>query len=160
MVHTRSRTSTKQSVKAILPNVKGTGSKSGIEKDTLVAEHPAIGDDEDDSELVQVLAAELQKKDEYEDEELLDVHETYQQVRMKMNDAKKARGYRSTSAASVGVGKGLGNSKGQSQQDWSKRRRLHSVIDASNMATGSESALRARAKVSEGRHLQQRKFTL
>jgi len=86
--------------------VKGTGSKSGREKDTLVAEHPAIGDDEDDSELAQVLAAELQKKDEYEDEELLDVYETYQQVRMKMNDAEKARGYRSTSAASVGVGRG------------------------------------------------------
>ena len=95
-----------KAVKAILPNVKGTASKSGREKDTLVAEQPVASDEEDDSELVQVLAAELQQKDEYEDEELLDVYETYKQVRMKMNDAKKARGYRSTSAASVGVGRG------------------------------------------------------
>eukprot|EP00434_Breviolum_minutum_P016323 symbB.v1.2.014384.t1/scaffold1052.1/size141681/1 len=95
-----------KAVKAILPNVKGTASKSGRERDTLVAEHPAVSEDEDDSELVQVLAAELQQKDEYEDEELLDVYETYKQVRMKMNDAKKARGYRSTPAAGVGMGRG------------------------------------------------------
>ena len=97
-----------QAVKAILPNVKGASSKSGKDKDTFVADHTTVADDEndDDSELVQVLAAELQQKDEYEDEELLEVYETYKQVRMKMNDAKKARGYRPTHGASAGVGRG------------------------------------------------------
>ena len=35
-----------KAVKAILPNVKGTASKSGRERDTLVAEHPAVSEDE------------------------------------------------------------------------------------------------------------------
>ena len=34
------------------------------------------------------------------------MYETYKQVKMKMNDAKKARGYRSTHGASAGVGRG------------------------------------------------------
>ena len=62
----------------------------------------APADVSDDEELVQVLAAELQGKPEYHEEELIEVYETYKQVRSKMNEVKKTRGYRSFGDGSRG----------------------------------------------------------
>ena len=80
-------------VKAVLANAKG----SAKPKETLVAEE-MVESDEDDADLLQVFAAEIQSKDTYDDEEVLDVYETYKQVRTKMQEFKKNRGFRPTTA--------------------------------------------------------------
>ena len=86
-------------VKAILANQRGINKQ----KETYAAERvEAPADVSDDEELVQVLAAELQGKPEYHEEELIEVYETYKQVRSKMNEVKKTRGYRSFGDGSRG----------------------------------------------------------
>ena len=79
-------------VKAILANQRGTHKQ----KETFSAEAEHVTTEvSDDEELVQVLAAELQGKPDYHEEELIEVYETYKQVRSKMNEVKKTRGFRS-----------------------------------------------------------------
>ena len=79
-------------VKAILANQRGTHKQ----KETFSAEAELVTTEvSDDEELVQVLAAELQGKPDYHEEELIEVYETYKQVRSKMNEVKKTRGFRS-----------------------------------------------------------------
>ncbi|CAK8998574.1 Uncharacterized protein SCF082_LOCUS5703, partial [Durusdinium trenchii] len=91
-----------QAVRAILANTKGTHKTN--QKDTFVVTDEQdrdtdVGWDED-QELLQVLAAELQENDNYEEEELLDTFESYKQVRTKMQEVRKARGFRSDASSS------------------------------------------------------------
>ena len=86
-------------VKAILANQRGTHKQ----KETFSAESEVnYTEASDDEQLVQVLAAELQDKPDYHDEELIEVYETYKQVRSKMNEVKKTRGFRSFGDGSRG----------------------------------------------------------
>ena len=79
-------------VRAILANQRGTHKQ----KETYSAEtEHTPAEESDDEELVQVLAAELQGKMDYHEEELIEVYETYKQVRSKMNEVKTTRGFRS-----------------------------------------------------------------
>ena len=55
-----------------------------------------------DEELVQMLPADLQLKPQYHEEELIEVYETHKQVRSKMNEMKKTKGFRSYGDGSRG----------------------------------------------------------
>ena len=82
-----------KAVRAVLANVKGTAKP----RDTFTVEQRAYdGTPElsDDEEVIQVLAADVQSRESYSDEEVVEVFETYKQVRAKMQEFKKTRGYR------------------------------------------------------------------
>ncbi|CAK9001698.1 H3 lysine-79 specific) [Durusdinium trenchii] len=77
-----------QAVKAILANSKGN--HKPVQKDTFVADEDTSeltsGSWDEDQEVLQVLAAEMQEQEEYDEEAILDTFESYKQVRTKMQE--------------------------------------------------------------------------
>lgn len=107
-----------KAVRAVLANVKG----STKPKETFVTDSRAYdGTPElsDDEEVIQVLAADVQSKENYSDEEVVEVFETYKQVRAKMQEFKKTRGYRP-----LGAGGNTG-----SQEPWKLRGTISAKIE-------------------------------
>ena len=107
-----------KAVRAVLANVKG----STKPKETFVTDSRAYdGTPElsDDEEVIQVLAADVQSKENYSDEEVVEVFETYKQVRAKMQEFKKTRGYRP-----LGTGGNTG-----SQEPWKLRGTISAKIE-------------------------------
>ncbi len=87
-----------KSIRAVLPNAKGV---ARVQKDTFTVEESISStgesaDSEDDAEILQVLVADMQKDEEYDEENMLDTFETYKQVRNRIMENKKVRGYRNT----------------------------------------------------------------
>lgn len=84
-----------KAVKAVLPNAKGTSRPS---KDSYVTDETGVLSDDtegDDAEVLQVLVTDMQEAgEEYDEENMLEVFETYKQVRSRVMEAKKIRGYR------------------------------------------------------------------
>ncbi|CAK9019993.1 unnamed protein product [Durusdinium trenchii] len=80
-----------QAVRAILANAKGSTRTS--QKDTFMSVDDSVQEVDtswdEDQEVLQVLAAEIQENDTYDEEELLDTFETYKQVRTKMQEVRK-----------------------------------------------------------------------
>ena len=87
-----------KSIRAVLPNAKGIAK---VQKDTFTVEgsvsgHGDFGDSEDDDEILQVLVSDMQMNDDYDEENMLDTFETYKQVRSRIMENKKVRGYKPT----------------------------------------------------------------
>ena len=106
-----------RAVRAVLANTKG----SAKPKETFATDRADNGTPElsDDEEVIQVLAADVQSRDTYSDEEVVEVFETYKQVRAKMQEFKKTRGYRP-----VGSGSGAG-----SHEPWKLRGTISAKIE-------------------------------
>ena len=92
-----------KAVRAVLANVKGSSKpkETFVTEDRIKNETPEGSDDE---EVIQVLAADIQSKESYCDEEVVEVFETYKQVRSRMQEYKKTRGYRPLGAGGGGTG--------------------------------------------------------
>ena len=87
-----------KSIRAVLPNAKGIAK---VQKDTFTVDESVsgngdCGDSEDDAEILQVLVSDMQMNDEYDEENMLDTFETYKQVRSRIMENKKVRGYKPT----------------------------------------------------------------
>ena len=74
-------------IRALLANARGSKSR-----DVMVADL----DEESDQDILDVLAADAQVDDSMTEEEMLEVFETYKQVRSRMLEVKKNRGFRSS----------------------------------------------------------------
>lgn len=84
-----------KAVRSVLPNATGTTKQT---KETYVTddfEEEDTSSGAEDSEILQVLVADMQQNDEYDEEGMLEVFETYKQVRTKLLEAKKTRGFKS-----------------------------------------------------------------
>ena len=99
-----------RAVRAVLPNQRG----SSRSKETLVAdagsgEREVEESGDSDQEVLDILVADMQYGEQYDEESVLESFENYKQVRNRMLEAKKGRGYRGpaavgTSGKSAGKG--------------------------------------------------------
>lgn len=85
-----------KSIRAVLPNAKGVAK---VQKDIFTVDESVSGmgdgvESEDDAEILQVLVADMQSQEEYDEENMLDTFETYKQVRSRIMESKKVRGYK------------------------------------------------------------------
>ena len=85
-------------VKAIYPDGKGTASSKS--KEIFLTDNPGEYQDEEDEvlEAMETIAEEWQSRDDIEDEDVLDVFESYSEIRRKMAEKRKARGFGGSSA--------------------------------------------------------------
>ena len=92
-------------VKAIFANTRGVvKSKEAFTAETGGHEAHEDGGLVEDEEghmqaALEAAAEEAQEKNEYADEEVLEVYETYQQIRRRVQETKKSRGFKLTSAS-------------------------------------------------------------
>ncbi|CAE7603031.1 unnamed protein product [Symbiodinium sp. CCMP2592] len=105
-----------KAVKAIFPNGKGGNVKKS---DVFVAEDPDAteaevtrsqvteNDDDEFQEVLEAVAEQIQMESEYEDDDALEVFETYREVRKKLQEKKVSRGF-----------KGKGKAGQAQQQQW------------------------------------------
>lgn len=86
-----------KAVKAVFPDGKGTNvgkSSKDHSRDAFQAEdESAEGDLDEEQSALEIMVSDLQEKDDYEDEDILDAYESYTEVRRRMQEQKKSRGF-------------------------------------------------------------------
>ena len=87
-----------KAVKSIFPQGKcttgATRMKDVYAAETEDAENEPEGGDDDENDVFQVVADQFQNQESYDEEEVLDVLETYQDIRRKLQQKKMGRGYK------------------------------------------------------------------
>ncbi|CAE7765863.1 unnamed protein product [Symbiodinium sp. CCMP2456] len=100
LTHTKGSLAYKEvtaAVTAIFPQgvSKTGGGKSREVFEAIAEEEVVVGNDgEDGEDVFQAVAAQIQAQDEYDDEDAIEVYETYQDIRRKMQQKKMGRGYK------------------------------------------------------------------
>ncbi|CAE7801864.1 rluD [Symbiodinium sp. CCMP2592] len=93
-----------KAIKSVFPQGKCTTTATRM-KDVYSAEinddegANADGGEDDENEVFQVVADSFQNQEQYDDEEVLDVLETYQDIRRKLQQKKMGRGYKQPSSS-------------------------------------------------------------
>ena len=87
-----------KAIKSVFPQVKCSTTSNRM-KDVYAAETEGVEDTlpedhEDENDVFQVVADQFQNQESYDDEEVLDVLETYQDIRRRLQQKKMGRGYK------------------------------------------------------------------
>lgn len=120
-----------KAIQSVFPDGKGHLSKQNA-KEVFSTEISQEQEEDDLQNVMNLMADEIQAREEWDEEEILEAFESYSEVRRKLAEQKKSRGYYPSPTTS----------KGQAES-WkisgSIRGRIEDVIDAGKLATGRKS---------------------